>query len=146
MAERRLCEKFFDHLYQIKIDPTHQAGWGTISAADFKSKRGQYIDPNVDRMQQVRNNKDIIIQSFKSELRNHKIDRLDDFYNIKFRLLADSGINIAIPALKMPLKTSNLQYETVLYDFARQSYYRIVGNEELYEAIPEEYGGQLRLL
>ncbi len=66
----------------------HQEGWGTINAADFKSKRGQFIDPDVENMQQIRENQDIIIQSFTSVLRNQRIEPLGNFYEVKFSLLS----------------------------------------------------------
>lgn len=138
MAVRRLCESFFNLLYQIIIDPLNQSGWGTINAADFKSSRGQYIDPEVDRMRQVHENKDIIILSFKSEIRNQSMEPLEDFYNIRFSLLRDCGVNMQVPELKLPLTMSDLEYETVFYDFARQAYHRIIGDEDLYEPMPAE--------
>ncbi len=30
MGVRRLCEKFFEQLYQVTSKPLHQEGWGTI--------------------------------------------------------------------------------------------------------------------
>lgn len=136
-AVRNLCHEFFSRLFQIIFDPFDQEGWGTISAADFKSGRGQSIDPEVDRMQQIRQNTNIIIRSFESELRNQSIDSLENFYDIRFSLLKDSGINMQIPELKLPPRSDDIEYETALYDFAQQAFRRIVGDEELYEEIPE---------
>ncbi len=75
---RHLCEKFFEYLYQIIFDPLNQRGWGTINAADFKSIRGRFIDSTVEQMQQVLENKDIVIQSFRSVLHNQRIKPLGD--------------------------------------------------------------------
>jgi hypothetical protein len=148
-AVRTLCEEFFDRLFQIEFDPLNQSGWGTISAADFKSGRGQYIDPEVDRMQQVRHNTEIVIHTFKSELRNQSVEPLEDLYNIRFRLLKDSGVNMHIPELRLPPGTDEFEREMVFYDLAQQSYRRIVGTEELYEPLPpseQSDAEQLQLL
>lgn len=137
-AIRNLCDRFFSRLFQITFDPFDQKGWGTISAADFKSSRGQYIDPEVDRMQQIHENTHIVIRTFESELRNQTIDPLKDFYDIRFSLLKDSGVNMQIPELNLSPGSDDIEYETVLYDFAQQSFLRIIGDEELYEDLPEK--------
>ncbi len=139
MGVRRLCEKFFEQLYQVTSKPLHQEGWGTIDVADFKSERGQFIDPFVERMQQIRENENIIIKSFKSVLRNQRIESLGDFYNVKFSLLKDrSGINLTIPELTLPASYSDVDYERVVYDFARYIYNQIIGQEYVYEPIPQD--------
>lgn len=139
MGVRRLCEKFFEQLYQVTSKPLHQEGWGTIDVADFKSERGQFIDPFVERMQQIRKNENIIIKSFKSVLRNQRIESLGDFYNVKFSLLKDrSGINLTIPELTLPTSYSDVDYERVVYDFARYIYNQIIGQEYVYEPIPQD--------
>lgn len=146
---RALCERFFDRLFEITFDPLNQTGWGTISAADFKSERGQYIRPEVDRMKQVRNNTDIVIRTFESELRNQTMEPLENSYDIRFRLLKDSGINFQIPELELPPNASDFEREMVVYDLAQQSYRQVVGTEELYEPLPScETSGieQLELL
>jgi hypothetical protein len=136
---RNLCEKVFERLYQIAIDPWYKDGWGTIKAADFKSSRGQFIDPNVDRMKQVLENKEILIQSFKSVLpKQMMFPSLEDAYDIKFQILKDSGVSIEIPELKLPSSKTDISYESVLYDFARQTYGRIIGGNELYEDISDD--------
>lgn len=135
---RNLCERFFDRLYQITFDPLYQSGWGTISAADFRSRRGQYINPEVDRMRQIRESENIIIRTFESEIRNQTIAPLEDYYDIRFRLLKDSGVNMKISELKVPSTANDLDYETVLYGLAQQTYNRIIGYEDIYEAIPEK--------
>lgn len=136
---RNLCEKVFERLYQITIDPWYKAGWGTIKAADFKSSRGQFIDPNVDRMKQVLENKEILIQSFKSVLPKQMMTPpLEDAYDVKFQVLKDRGVSIEIPELKLPANKTDIAYESVLYDFARQTYGRIVGGNKLYEDISDD--------
>ena len=139
IGTRHLCEKFFEQLYQIVFDPLNQSGWGTISAADFKSTRGQFIDSNVEQMRHVRENEDIIIQSFKSVLYNQRIEPLQNYYDIRFSLLKDrSGIKLTIPELTLPASYSDVEYECVVYDFARQIYYQLIGQENVYEPLSEK--------
>jgi hypothetical protein len=140
---RSLCERFFQRLYQININPWYKEGWGTIKAADFKSSRGQFIDPNVDRMKQILENKDILIESFRSVLAGQMmVPDLEDAYTIKFHILKDSGVSLDIPELTLPATKSDIAYETTLYDLAHQTYRRIIGDEELFEAPPEKPDAQ----
>lgn len=137
IAARNLCEKFFTQLYQVVFDPLNQQGWGTINAADFKSKRGRFIDPNAKQMLQVQENKAIIIRSFKSMLDKQRIEPLNEQYTIMFNILKNrSGIKLAIPELKVPAEYGDLEYELVVYDFARQTYNRIIGVEDVYQPPP----------
>lgn len=143
---RNLCENRFDRLFTIDFDPYDMDGWGTIQAANFKSGRGQFIKHEVERMKQIRDNKDILIRSFRSVLHNQMIEPLQNVYDIRFEVLKDRGVSIEIPELKLP-PAADLSYEAILYDFARQAYSRIVGEEELQEAEsePVDDQGQMKL-
>jgi len=141
---RVLCERDFESLYEVVIDPLLQEGWGTISTADFRSERGRYIDSTVDRMQQVRANPKITIRSYKSVLRRQIMVPLEDPYDVKFAILRDGGVSMDIPELSLPKSTRDLEYESIFYDFARQCYERIVGDTNPYEA-PSEALIQLSL-
>ena len=139
IGTRHLCEKFFEQLYQIVFDPLNQSGWGTISAADFKSTKGKFIDSDVKQMRQIRENQDIIIQSFKSVLYNQRIEPLQNYYNIKFSLLKNrNGIKLTVPELTLPASYSDVEYESVVYDFARHIYYQLIGQENVYEPLSEK--------
>ena len=135
---RTLCERDFEYLYEVMIDPLLQEGWGTINTADFRSERGRYIDPDVDRMRQVRDNPKIVIRSYRSIRRKQLMEPLQDPYDVKFAILRDGGVTMEIPELQLPKTLPDLEYESVFYDLARQTYQRIVGDSDPYETIISE--------
>lgn len=141
---RGRCMHFYGELFEISFNPLGQLDWGTINSADFKSERGQFIDTGVERMQQIRSSDSIIIGSFRSMLRNQVMDSLLDPYDIKFHWLRDSGISIDIPELIVAADAINIKYENIVYDLARQSYKRIIG-DELNPYIPIAEDTQLSL-
>ncbi len=65
------------------------------------------------------------------------VPQLEDVYDIKFQILKDSGVSLEIPELKLPANRTDIAYESLLYDFARQTYGRIIGNNEFYEEISD---------
>lgn len=145
VAVRSLCNRFFNRLFEITIDPWLQDGWGTISAADFKAKRGRFIDNEVDRMRQIQDNPSIVIQSFASELRSLPFEGLQEVIDVKFSLLKDGGVNLEIPQMEISPGARDLDYEDMIYDVASQIYSQIVGDEPLYEAINRDIATQLSL-
>jgi hypothetical protein len=90
-AIRALCEHYFERLTEINIDPFEEAGWGTIKLADYKSYRGNFILSSARRMKEVKDNKNIVINSFESVLLDQFMNPMLKPCNVKFRLLKDSG-------------------------------------------------------
>jgi hypothetical protein len=131
-AVRSLCEKYFNRLYEINIAPFEQAGWETINTADFKSHRSQFIDSNIQRMKQVRENKEIRILAFRSVMEQQQITPMVGACDVRFSLLKDSGITLEIPNLPLPSMLTEFEAEIVFYDFARHTYGQIVGDRNLY--------------
>jgi len=132
-AVRKLCETYFDSLYEINIAPDNQDGWETISLADFKSYTGRFILPKAKRMQQVRENKDIRIMAFESILDAQILmPPMLRACDVRFKLLKDSGVTISTPPLELPSFLSDLEVESTFYDFVRQTYSRIIGDKDLY--------------
>jgi hypothetical protein len=143
---RNLCERMFDRLFYVLFDPYYKEGWGTIQSANFKSRRGQFIDTRAERMQQLKEDSEILIRAFKSILHGQMLNPpLEDAYNIKFEVLQDRGVSLEMPELKLPNNKGDISYETVLYDFARQTYFRIIGTEQLVEESSDEDFGNLQL-
>ncbi len=131
---RAICNRFFDRLQEININPQDQDGWETIRAADFKAYRGQFIDPNADRMNQVKRNLDIMIRSFQSVLYEQLMHPMIQPCNVKFSLLQDSGITFEIPELELPSAISEIEYELTFYDFVRELYQSIVQDDGSFQA------------
>ena len=93
-AVRILCERYFNKLTEINIDPFEEAGWGTIKLADYKSYRGSFLLTTARRMIEVLENKNIIIKSFESILQEQLMNPMLKPANIKFKLLKDSGVSL----------------------------------------------------
>lgn len=132
---RNLCEEFFEQLYEIVTDPGTHDGYGNIIEADLKANKREYINHNSDRMQQIHGNKGIKIRAFRSIIMHQSISSLRRKYDVKFKVLKDSGIRLEMPELQVKKKTDDVLYEIVLYDFARSVYAQIVKDKDLYEEI-----------
>lgn len=145
-AVRSLCETYFECLTEINIDPFEEDGWGTIKLADFKSYRGNFILPSARRMREIKDNKNIAINSFESILFDQLMNPMLKPCNVKFRLLRDSGISMTIPELELPINITDIAYEIHFYDFARQCYNTIIGSEQMFSPIPSGFSQQLSLL
>lgn len=144
-AVRSLCDKYFRQLYEINIAPFEQDGWKTISAADFKSYRGQFIDSSIQRMKQVKENREIKILAFRSVVEQQQITPMTASCDVRFSLLKDSGITLEIPNLPLPSVLTELEVEVVFYDFARQVYGLIIGDRNLYLST-RTYQSQMKLI
>ena len=144
-AVRGLCEKYFQQLFEINIAPYEQDGWETISSADFKSYRGQYINSKIQRMKQVKENNEIRILAFKSIIEEQQMTPLLKACNVKFNLLKDSGITLEIPNLPMPSTLTEFEVEITFYDFVRQTYGRIIEDKNLYSPT-HTFASQMRLI
>lgn len=129
---RLLCEEFFLFLFEIVTDPTQQDGYGNIIEADLKANKREFILSNADRMQQILNNKNIRIRSFRSIIPQQTIPSLRSKYEVRFRVLKDSGIRLEIPALSIRRRLDPNFYEIVMYDFARYVYAQIVKDRNIY--------------
>jgi hypothetical protein len=144
-AVRSLCEKYFKQLIEINIAPFEQDGWETIGAADFKSYRGHFIDSSIQRMKQVKENREIKILAFRSLMEQQQITPMVGTCDVRFSLLKDSGITLEIPNLPLPSMLTEFEVEIAFYDFARQTYGRIIGDRNLY--LPTQtYQSQMKLI
>jgi hypothetical protein len=135
---RLLCEEFFEQLFEIVADPTQQDGYGNIIEANLKGNKREYILPSADRMQQIHQNKNIRIRSFRSIILNQSIISLRNRYDIRFRVLKDSGVKIEMPGLILKKRSDPNSYETVLYNFARYIYGQIVKDRNVYTENEED--------
>jgi len=145
-AVRTLCEQFFDSLTSINISPSDQDGWETISVADFKSYNRRFILRTAKRMQQIYDNKDIIITSFESVMdKQIMMPPMTKPSNVQFKLLKDSGITLSFPPLEVSHTLNELEVESAFYDLARQVYGKIMGDRNLYANV-KTYLSQQRSL
>lgn len=58
----------------------------------------------------------------------------------------DSGVSMTIPELELPSNITDIDYEIHFYNFARQCYNTIIGNEQMFAPIPSGFTQQLSLL
>jgi hypothetical protein len=125
---RKLCfEKFSANLYEINIDSTNSPDFGA-QTVDYKSDRDKIINPKAEKINEIKENKEIKITGFKSFLIS-KYDNLKEDYHVRFSIDNISGkIILEFPKLSWSdseTKT-NSEIESDFYNYARKVYTEII--------------------
>ncbi|MDD5727903.1 MAG: hypothetical protein PHV59_04980, partial [Victivallales bacterium] len=115
---RDLCfEHFIDRLYKIKFSDPSGAGYRSIDHALFQSR--QYIDPEAERLKEIKDDAEVRLESFDSD-----IDVIDDMLQeqirVRFFISGMSGsLRLRIPKIQFKKEPGDLEEQT-------KAFYKIV--------------------
>ena len=125
MRERAFAPEFVDKLYAIRVH-TKAKGYETIDHTEFRS-RG-HMDPDTERLRELRDDPDLLVESFKSEAWV-RTPELSDVARIGFEVKSSGSIALRLPA-RIPYRRQLSQGEDqsrVYYDLVEQAVAEILG-------------------
>lgn len=134
---RKLCfDKFQDKLIDINFNPIKEPAFGHTQQAQYKSEHKQLLNPDAEKINELKEKENIIITSFKSSVISTHPD-LSELYEIKFTIDINGKIDLEFPTLTWIDLDSDEEKEIKFYEFARLIYDQII-SKELY-IIPPKY-------
>lgn len=125
MREQALSDRFVQRLYAIKAQTSHE-GYTSIDHAEFKSK--QYIDPDCERMQDLRGDDQLVVEAFESDV-EFQTASLAKAITVRFEVKAASGsIKLRFPSLPWNKQLKTLQRRSLaFYELVEAALENILG-------------------
>ncbi|KKH45453.1 hypothetical protein [Methanosarcina sp. 1.H.A.2.2] len=135
---RNLCfDKFESNLSEISFNPVKEPGFGNTQQAEYQSERRSILDPNAEKIKELKDSNNIIITGFKSSIIS-KHDNLSKEAEVRFTINSTGKIELEFPKLAWIDVEPNKKIEIKFYEFARKIYDEIV-SKELYK-LSTKYG------
>lgn len=126
---RNLCfNKFESNLSEISFNPVKEPGFGNTHQAEYQSERSSILDPNAEKIKELKENNSIIITGFKSSIIS-KHDNLSKEAEVRFTINNTGKIELEFPKLLWIELEANEQIEIKFYEFARKIYDEIISRE-----------------
>jgi len=127
MRKQALSERFVGRLYAIKARTSHE-GYASIDHAQFKSKK--YIDPDCERMQDLRGDEQLVVESFESDV-EFQTGSLSKAIMVRFEVTADSGsIKLRFPSIPWNKQLKSLhQRSLAFYELVEAALENILGTD-----------------
>lgn len=125
---RKLCfDKFHDKLLDISFNPVKEPGFGNTQQAQYKSEPDNILNPNAEKIKELKEKGNIIITSFRSYVTSTH-DDLSKEYDVKFTIHSNGKIELEFPKLVW-IDLDFEEIEMKFYEFARKIYDEIVSKE-----------------
>jgi hypothetical protein len=114
-------------LYAIKAQTSHE-GYTSIDHAEFKSK--QYIDPECERMQDLRGDEQLVVEAFESDV-EFQTASLTKAIIVRFEVKAASGsIKLRFPSIPWNKQLKSLhQRSLAFYELVEAALENILGTD-----------------
>lgn len=126
-AIRRIFLRYITTVKRVEVDPQLDPSWGKTQDAKLSSRRG-FIDPKSPVMISIRENANIVIWGFKSELENMYVEGMARPIKVSFEV-NDLALKIYAPSFAVST-LSSMDERQVFYDLTRLVYSTVVADEK----------------
>jgi hypothetical protein len=125
---RSICLKpeFKYTLKRIVYLPRGRADYGTVEKAFMQSKYRNVIDPDAERVKDILEDPDVLIDEFTARLVISTSETRSSI-TIRFDFTKRGRITLYLPEIEFWKQMSQIEFENRFYDIVRMAYFRITG-------------------